>query len=163
MDLGDLSAFSVQAVGEVGRRRFQLVCTSGDVTLVVKVEKQQVRVLAEYLERLLADLPGDDVPAGADEPPADDGPDPHWVVGTLGVSYDEVADRIVIVAEELVGEEEEGDVARCTITRPQAKAFAARAAALVAAGRPPCPICGLPLDPAGHECPRTNGHRPPIT
>ena len=34
---------------------------------------------------------------------------------------------------------------------------------LVEAGRPPCPLCSLPLDPAGHDCPRTNGHRPPVT
>jgi uncharacterized repeat protein (TIGR03847 family) len=28
-----------------------------------------------------------------------------------------------------------------------------------AAGRPPCPLCGLPLDVSGHVCPRQNGHR----
>ena len=33
------------------------------------------------------------------------------------------------------------------------------AEALVAAGRPPCPICGQPLDPDGHVCPRSNGHK----
>ena len=27
----------------------------------------------------------------------------------------------------------------------------------MAAGRPPCPLCGLPLDPEGHICPRQNG------
>ncbi len=32
-------------------------------------------------------------------------------------------------------------------------------AQIVAAGRPPCPLCGLPLDPEGHVCPRQNGHR----
>ncbi|MHB8593573.1 MAG: DUF3090 family protein, partial [Acidimicrobiales bacterium] len=45
----------------------------------------------------------------------------------------------------------------------QAAAFAIRATSLVEAGRPPCPLCGLPLDPSGHQCPRTNGHRPPAT
>ena len=29
----------------------------------------------------------------------------------------------------------------------------------VAAGRPPCPFCGDPLDPSGHVCPRANGYR----
>jgi hypothetical protein len=32
---------------------------------------------------------------------------------------------------------------------------------LVEQGRPPCPLCGYPLDPEGHACPRTNGHRAP--
>ena len=54
-------------------------------------------------------------------------------------------------------------VARILLTREQAAAFAIRATQLVEAGRPPCPLCGLPLDPSGHDCPRTNGHRPPVT
>jgi len=39
-----------------------------------------------------------------------------------------------------------------------ARAFVARASRVVAAGRPPCPLCGAPLDPQGHICPRRNGH-----
>jgi len=161
LDLGDLDRFTVGAVGEVGRRVFLLQCANASVSLTVKVEKQQVAVLAEYLVRLLSDLEHpEDVPNDME---LDDAIEPRWVVGTLGVSYDENSDRIVLVAEELVAEGEDGDVARCAITRAQAAAFAIRATSLVEAGRPPCPMCGLPLDPAGHECPRTNGHRPPIT
>ena len=52
---------------------------------------------------------------------------------------------------------------RVALTREQAAAFAIHATRLVEAGRPPCPLCSLPLDPAGHDCPRTNGHRPPVT
>jgi uncharacterized repeat protein (TIGR03847 family) len=161
LDLGDLDRFTVGTVGDVGRRVFLLQCTNPSVSLTVKVEKQQVAVLAEYLARLLADLdPPEQVPQDME---LDDATEPRFVVGTLGVSYDEDSDRIVLVAEELVAEGEDGDVARCAITRGQAAAFAIRATSLVEAGRPPCPMCGLPLDPAGHECPRTNGHRPPIT
>jgi uncharacterized repeat protein (TIGR03847 family) len=160
-DLGDLERFTVGTVGPVGRRVFLLQCSSAAVTLTVKVEKQQVAVLAEYLVRLLGDLPQpEEVPEDLE---LDDAGEPRWVVGTLGVSYDEDNDRIVLVAEELVAEGEDGDVARCAVTRAQAAAFAIRATSLIEAGRPPCPMCGLPLDPAGHECPRTNGHRPPIT
>jgi uncharacterized repeat protein (TIGR03847 family) len=160
LDLGDLDRFTVGTVGPVGRRVFLLQCRSGSVTLTLKVEKQQVAVLAEYLSRLLGDLPR---PEGVPEDLELDETEPQWVVGTLGVSYDDENDRIVMVAEELVEEGEDGDVARCAVTRAQATAFAIRASGLVEAGRPPCPMCGLPLDPAGHECPRTNGHRPPIT
>ncbi len=83
------------------------------------------------------------------------------MVGTIGVSYDEESDRLLVVAEELVAEDEEGRSARIAITKEQAAAFAIRATQLVEAGRPACPLCGLPLDPSGHDCPRTNGHRPP--
>ena len=50
-------------------------------------------------------------------------------------------------------------VLRVRITPGAARAFAQRAAKVVAAGRPPCPLCGLPLDTDGHICPRQNGHR----
>jgi uncharacterized repeat protein (TIGR03847 family) len=69
---------------------------------------------------------------------------------------------VVIVIEELVEENETGAMARIAVTREQAGAFAIHATQLVESGRPPCPLCGAPLDPSGHECPRTNGHRPPI-
>ena len=39
-------------------------------------------------------------------------------------------------------------------------AFAMHGASVVKAGRPPCPLCGQPLDPEGHVCARLNGHRP---
>jgi uncharacterized repeat protein (TIGR03847 family) len=45
------------------------------------------------------------------------------------------------------------------ITPSYARDFVARAQVLVAAGRPPCPFCLQPLDPAGHICPRANGYR----
>lgn len=48
--------------------------------------------------------------------------------------------------------------ARFRLTREQAAAFAARGRSLVRAGRPSCPICSQPMDPAGHVCPRSNGH-----
>ena len=54
---------------------------------------------------------------------------------------------------------EVGDVLRVRLSPAIARAFAQRAAAVVGAGRPPCPFCGLPLDPTGHICPRQNGYR----
>ncbi|HWD53479.1 MAG TPA: DUF3090 family protein, partial [Acidimicrobiales bacterium] len=138
----------------------------------VKVEKQQIAVLAGYLGRIVKELgrPGhlpDDLAFYGTE-------EFEWVVGTIGVSYDEELDRIVIVLEEIgVGEEDEeedagddeldegGHVLRVALSREQAAAFAIHATRLVEAGRPPCPLCSLPLDPSGHDCPRTNGHRPP--
>jgi uncharacterized repeat protein (TIGR03847 family) len=52
----------------------------------------------------------------------------------------------------------EGAVARVRITHAQAAAFVARARGLMQGGRPICPMCQGPIDPAGHACPRANGH-----
>jgi uncharacterized repeat protein (TIGR03847 family) len=50
------------------------------------------------------------------------------------------------------------DVLRVRVSAATARSFVERAARVVASGRPPCPMCGQPLDPQGHICPRRNGH-----
>jgi len=160
-DIDRPERFSVGTVGPVGERLFLLHCTQGPVSLTVKVEKSQIAILASYLARIVRELgrPGE-LPEDLD---FDTDVEPTWVVGTIGVSYDEDSDRLVVVVEELVPDEEDGEVVRIALTKEQAAAFAIRATQLVEAGRPPCPLCGLPLDPSGHDCPRTNGHRPPVS
>jgi uncharacterized repeat protein (TIGR03847 family) len=163
---------TVGVIGEVGHRLFLFYCRQGLTETTVKVEKQQIAVLAGYLGRIVKELgrPGhlpDDLEFYGTE-------EFEWAVGTIGVSYDEELDRIVVVLEEIgTGEEDEereddelyedGHVLRVALSREQAAAFAIHATRLVEAGRPPCPLCSLPLDPSGHDCPRTNGHRPPVT
>jgi uncharacterized repeat protein (TIGR03847 family) len=158
-DLSVPDRITVGTVGPVGARLFLLQCRQGPVLLTLKIEKQQVANLAELLARIVREeqRPGH-LPEDLElEEPAD----PAWVVGSIGVSFDEVDGRVVLVIEELVPEGETGAIARLSISREQAGAFAIRATTLVESGRPPCPLCGSPLDPSGHECPRTNGHRPP--
>jgi uncharacterized repeat protein (TIGR03847 family) len=161
-DLDSPDEFTVGTVGPVGERVFLIQCRQGAERLTVKVEKQQVAVLATYLARIVREVgrPGS-LPQEVRFDPSED---PAWVVGTIGVSFDEQNARIVVVAEELAEEDDEdSSVARFSLTLEQAAAFAILATSLVEAGRPPCPLCGLPLDPSGHDCPRTNGHRPPAT
>ena len=71
--------------------------------------------------------------------------------------------RIVLELDELSGDDDGGDHVLISLSREQAAAFAIHATRIVEGGRPPCPLCALPLDPRGHDCPRTNGHRAPIT
>jgi len=161
-DLSRPDRFSVGAIGEPGDRLFLLQCRQGTEHLTVKIEKQQVAVLAGYLARIVRELgqPGS-LPAELFDADAE----PEWVVRTIGVSFDEDDQRVVIVLEEQSEEEsaDTGNVARVSLSVEQAAAFAIQATQLVEAGRPPCPLCGLPLDPSGHDCPRTNGHRPPAS
>ena len=50
------------------------------------------------------------------------------------------------------------DVVRVELEPQAALRFASGALEVVRAGRPPCPLCGEPLDPIGHFCVRRNGH-----
>jgi uncharacterized repeat protein (TIGR03847 family) len=120
-------------------------------------------------------------PTAADDTAALDTPiEEEFRVGTMSLAWDGDTDRVVIEAfsegatpeldEEdpedggesagvLPDEEASGSVLRVRLTGAQARAFAKRALAVVAAGRPPCPFCAGPLDPEGHICPRANGYR----
>ncbi|TMQ16886.1 MAG: DUF3090 family protein [Candidatus Rokuibacteriota bacterium] len=129
--------FTAGAVGRPGQRAFYLQGREAGAVVTLKCEKEQVGALGEYLSGLLAKL------AGA--APA--------------------ASPSTALLDEQVEEEEEGGPpaaepasARFAITRAQAAAFVERARTLVRAGRATCPMCGEPKDPAGHVCPRANGH-----
>jgi uncharacterized repeat protein (TIGR03847 family) len=61
--------------------------------------------------------------------------------------------------ETLLEDVEDGpDALRVLIEPRRARAFVDRARKVISAGRPPCPLCGQPLDPEGHICPRQNGY-----
>ena len=146
---------------------FYLHARAGQQRVSVKCEKQQVTAIAQYLRRVLSDLP----------PPEDrplpfelrDPGDQAFVLGPIGLGYDRGNDRLLVQLEELVpasGDEDDDDDAlgvdpdrghvRLYVTRSQAAAFCDHADELVAAGRANCQWCGNPIDPDGHPCPRMN-------
>ena len=149
----------------------------------VALEKVQVAVLAERLGELLDELdaardrrgrrrPTPSVSrAPADTEPLDEPLNEAFRAGSLTLGWDGGAERVLVEAraqdedgeaidpDEDDDEDEDGpDLLRVRITAAAARSFVARAARVVASGRPPCPLCGAPLDPQGHICPRRNGH-----
>ncbi len=170
--------FVAGTVGQPGDRTFYLQASGGGRTVSVALEKVQVQVLADRLEELLEEVRrrgAGEVPRVApreleDTAPLDAPVEEEFRVGTMGLAWDGEVDRVVVEAlgpQEAEGEEvepladaEEGpDALRVRLTAEMARAFVTRAQRVVAAGRPPCPLCQLPLDPEGHVCPRQNGHR----
>ena len=175
-DLQTPDHFTTGAVGAPGQRVFYVQAREAGQLITLKAEKEQVGGLAEYLQGLLAKSPvtsEEMVPdLGLLEPVS-----PVWAIGAVGVGYDERNDRVLVVANELVesdedddeeegtasseeGEKPEGATARFRVTRAQAARFVERARELMQAGRPTCRVCGGPIDPGGHLCPRRNGHKP---
>ncbi len=173
--------FVAGTVGEPGSRSFFLQARAGRRVTSVGLEKEQVALLAERLEELLDEIVrrtggSPVVPAAAPADLADNEPLEQPIleefrVGSLALAWDEPHGKIVIEAGAITEDEnpaeplsddqtaEAPDVLRVRLTGGQARAFAARAQAVVSAGRPPCPLCDLPLDPEGHVCPRQNGYR----
>jgi uncharacterized repeat protein (TIGR03847 family) len=167
--------FVAGAVGQPGERTFYLQVSDGSRVTSVSLEKFQVSQLAERLDELLDEvLRRTGATVGAPESPHDDGPLDlplleDFRVGAIALAWDGESDRVVIEAQEesespveplaeVVPPDGPG-VLRVRISPQEARAFAQRALRIVAQGRPPCPLCGLPLDAAGHVCPRQNGYR----
>jgi uncharacterized repeat protein (TIGR03847 family) len=149
----------------------------------VSVLADKLEELLDEVRRRGAEL------SGAEAGPEDQGVDDvapleapifeEFRVGTMALAWDGESGLVVIEArgqveadvetEDETGDETGGvedeedddgaDLLRVRVTPAAARAFVRRARRVVAAGRPPCPLCGLPLDPTGHICPRQNGHR----
>lgn len=177
--------FVAGTVGPPGQRTFFLQARDGVRVTSVGLEKQQVQILGERVDELLDELlqagetlvpavtPMDLVDAEPLEQPIEE----EFRAGTITLSWDADAERIVIevfpVTEEVVTlEADEESLLDLPLDEPEptevfvvrlpvamARAFAARAATVVSAGRDQCQFCGGPIDPQGHLCPRANGYR----
>lgn len=176
------------AVGEPGHRTFYIQAQRGGQVLSVLVEKEQVAVLAERMGHLLDQVaeqfPGEETPADPEAGLLEGDPVPLFRAVAIGIGFDPARRMVVLelhespveddeedveeeavaglAAEELPGAgadvEEDTYLARLFITPGQARVMASRGIEAVVAGRPPCPLCGGPLDPEGHVCPKLNGH-----
>jgi uncharacterized repeat protein (TIGR03847 family) len=187
IEFDPVDSIAAGAVGEPGHRAFYIQAEKDGRVLSVLVEKQQVAMLAERVQMLLDQVTAQ-FPEAAVEVPTPLAPDagelrgdpvPLFRAVAIGIGFD-ASRRLVVLelherpldeeddeAEEdddeddaaaLAVGEEEGYLARLYFTAAQARAMATRGSAAVERGRPPCPLCGGPLDPSGHICPRLNGH-----
>ena len=146
----DVEFFTVGTLGPRGERVFYLQGRGDGELVSLKLEKQQVSALADYLDQVLEDLP--ETTLGP--PPSDlslrEPVVSAWTVGALGVAYAADEDRLIVLAEELVDDDDdlaEPHHARFVLRREQVIGLIVRARDVVSAGRPPCPYCGSPLQP----------------
>jgi len=168
-DLNPVTRITTGAIGPPGQRVFYLQARGDDLLVTLIVEKLQIQSLAVGLEQFLLELAQQypDLPeASADYDEAamelEQPIDPAFRVGQLGLGYDQPTDRVVVVAHELVpegGDPEQAAVARFWCTRSQLRAVGQWGLELAGRGRPICGNCGEPIDPRGHFCPRSNGHK----
>ena len=176
IELDDIDALGTGAVGQPGARAFYIQARTENAQLTVLVEKEQVALLATeavaFLDRIADDYPElpFDVPqlqTQLREPTV-----PLFRARLIGLGFDPERELVLIelrerssddddapeetVAGDAGDDDAEGYVARIYATRAQVRAMAARGAEAVAGGRPLCPLCDMPMDPAGHACPRWN-------
>jgi uncharacterized repeat protein (TIGR03847 family) len=168
-DLNPVDRITADAIGEPGQRVFYLQARRGNQVVTLICEKEHVAALSMAIDQVLLSLAEDDAEAIVDaDPILEKGMEleyplePVFRAGRVNLGYDQVSELLVVVAYELMPDEDDEtppSVARFWATPAQMRAFSVHGQEIVAAGRPICAMCGQPIDPEGHFCPRRNGHR----
>lgn len=163
IELNPVSHLTVSAIGEPGQRTFYLQGSRGTQTISLIIEKEQARMLANSFEALLKELEAK-YPQHAQESPVwtdmrlKTPVEPLFRVGNMGVGYNEDSNQVVLVAYELVEEDEDPNMVSYWTNRAMVQTLIQHAREIVKAGRPICGNCGRPIDPGDHFCPHRNGH-----
>lgn len=185
IELNPVSHITTDAIGQPGKRVFYIQGRKGEQVITLIVEKVQIQTLALGVEEFLSEINKrfpDSLEASGeyDEPVMKIFPpvDPVFRVGELALAYDSDQDMAILIAKEVTSSEEspastdeqaeseeseeseeESNVVRFWCTRSQLLAMCKWGLEVSGRGRPVCPYCGQPMDPAGHFCPKRNGHK----
>ena len=150
-----------EAFGQPGQRTFRLFLESGAATASMWLEKEQLSELALYFQEISDSLSDD---AKATEASS---PEPEWSggvtsldfkVGRLALGHDSSSNCFLLVTHEIEAVDENEAILSFWVTLRQGADLAEEALKVCAAGRPRCFLCGQPINPDGHNCPRANGH-----
>ena len=166
-DFKPVTHITIDTIGSPGERTFFLQASQDVQVVTLVIEKEHAYALAAGVDRLLEQLDEqrpEKVFAGVDAASVDlalrHPVDPLFRVGQLGLGYDETEDLLAIVAYQLPPDPDQPEdilIARFWATREQMRALSQHTHEVVTAGRPACVLCGEPIDPDGHFCPRGNG------
>lgn len=161
--LGSISFIEPRTFGEPGQRTFNLVIEAGDARCTVWLEKEQLFQLAIYLQEVVEAMsPEDKQRQGPSSEPewSGEGISIDFKAGQLMLSHDPDSNsfRLLAYEREEEGASEETSSVGFWISVAQAETVAQEALRICAAGRPLCFLCGQPINPDGHACPRSNGH-----
>ncbi len=161
--LGSISYIEPRTFGEPGQRTFNLVLEAGAANCTVWLEKEQLFQLGIYLQEVVEAMsPEDKQRQGLTSEPewSGEGISVDFKAGQMMLSHDPDSNSFRLLAYELEeeGAGEETDSVGFNISVAQAESVAEEALRICAAGRPRCFLCGQPINPDGHACPRSNGH-----
>lgn len=166
----------IGTVGLPGARTFYLQVRTGAQLVTVAVEKEQSALLTEKIEEILNELMAADgnpysVPSSTpielvDNEPLEQPIELQFRTGVMSLGWDPSTVQMVIEAYPLVLVDDDADLTteqeldalepaemlRVRMPVGTARAFAKRTREIVGAGRPLCPLCGMPIDANGHTC-----------
>nr|MBN1229507.1 DUF3090 domain-containing protein [Anaerolineae bacterium] len=169
--LTNVDLITIGTIGPPGKRVFYLQGKQADKLVTLIIEKFQAMAIAENIDLILRQIAEDydrDTP-GPDLSTLDldmiEPIQPLFRAGQIGLGYNDQEDLLTLVIAEMLPEEgtEEARIVQFSAQRPLMAALAEHTEIVAAAGRPICGNCGQPIDPDGHFCPDSNGHRKPVS
>jgi uncharacterized repeat protein (TIGR03847 family) len=164
-ELGPLRHIGAEAIGQPGQRRFRLqVLSEAGEAVALWLEKEQLAALGDAIESVLTEegyryerLPLDDAPAAPAFPLS---PSSEMRVAQLSMGVNREREHIVLISVDSPDPDAVSQALSMEVDYRRGYELRREIVDVVAAGRPPCPLCGGPIDPQGHICPKSNGHHP---
>lgn len=171
-----IERFIVGTVGEPGARTFYLQAESKAGLNTVMLDKGQVIGLVDRLLEMFKELRrSNSIPKQTptnlkiDSKPLTSPFDEDFQVGLMSVTFENkiftlriqeiMPGEQMLIADDVISDEDGPDLLIVKLDFNQTFSFIERAKKVVAAGRPDCMFCSLPINPEGHLCPRANGYR----
>ncbi len=167
-NLNPVESFIVGTIGAPGEREFFLQAKFRGAIHSFAVDKSQVIALADRMALLIGELKAADYRFENVITPNLEVPlIPEFQIGVISIVWLSDTEQVLLDLQaitegssELPPEELEGPALFKLFMSPDlANNFISMARKVVAAGRAPCPFCGLPINKDGHLCPRANGYR----
>lgn len=162
-EFDEVTLLSAFAMGVPGKRTFFLIIGQKEKWVRVWLEKYLLETLALAIDQFLFTLsqehPGfgrraegmplsDDVPSGL--------PSAELEIDQITLGFDQERATLNLIVHTLGPQRADSVELYCRITLSQLKKLGNQAKSLCAAGRPICVLCGGPIDPTGHICPKSN-------
>jgi uncharacterized repeat protein (TIGR03847 family) len=161
-DYGPVNRIESEAFGQPGKRTFRVIVANEHRAASLWMEKEQLAALGRAIETQLGRLRAARSARNAAAPDPERAyrgePELDFRVAQLALGYDEQESAFLLLAYTPEDEDPDNPTFSCQATIAQFRALAEQIQRVVAAGRPICPLCSLPIDPEGHPCARTNGH-----
>jgi uncharacterized repeat protein (TIGR03847 family) len=141
MDLNPVEFITIGTVGPKGKRVFHLQAGHEGRIISFTIEKEQAWALSEAIQEFIDELDKrlDDqteVEMAALDMELREPIQPIFRVAQMGLAFDEETQLIIVMAQELAGDEEDSGVVRMWCTREQLYALSIQAMDMVEAGRP---------------------------
>ncbi len=146
VDLNPVDFLTIGTIGPKGKRIFYLQAGQQDKIVSLTMEKEQARALSYAVEEMLDELterigPTERVDLSKFDMELREPIVPEFRVAQMGLGYDDERDVIVLVAQELIADEDEAasrepQVMRFWGSRQQMRALSQHAMDVVRQGRP---------------------------